>query len=229
MAIPRCYPNLAELTPVCECPAAPPGSRDSGYRTAENGAGKLYAVGYSGYGWSSSIPTGSGNARYLHFNYGFLARMDSKTPGGRAADFTLEPGRAQPSRGESISFLSPARAAGAPTFCDATESRQRTQPRGLSPPGLSPAFFGPLPRRKFGPSPTPRAAPPPCGPPPAGKSYELRRVARPARGGGGSRDPTGRRFSTCRPIPRHPPPKTTQPNGHWPRAWAIHAISPSAK
>ncbi len=23
LAIPRCYPNLAELTPVCECPAAP--------------------------------------------------------------------------------------------------------------------------------------------------------------------------------------------------------------
>ncbi len=66
----------------------------------------------------------------------------------------------------------------------------------------------------------PNLAEPSCEPPPAGKSYELRRVARPARGGGGSRDPTGRRFSTCRPIPRHPPPKTTQPNGHWPRAWA---------
>ena len=70
----------------------------------------------------------------------------------------------------------------------------------------------------------PNLAEPSCEPPPAGKSYELRRVARPARGGGGSRDPTGRRFSTCRPIPRHPPPKTTQPNGHWPRAWA--EISP---
>ncbi len=127
-----------------------PGFRDSGYRTAENGAGKLYAVGYSGYGWSSSIPTGSGNARYLHFNYGFLARMDSKTPGGRAADFTLEPGRAQPSRGESISFLSPAQAAGAPTFCDATESRQRTQPRGLRPLGHPPTFFG-LPSQKVRP------------------------------------------------------------------------------
>ncbi len=43
--------------------------------------------------------------------------------------------QAQPSREESISFLSPARAAGAPTFCDATESRQRTQPRGLRPLG----------------------------------------------------------------------------------------------
>ena len=55
----------------------------------------------------------------------------------RAQRETVEP---QPSRGESISFLSPARAAGAPTFCDATESRQRTQPRGLSPPWPSPAF-----------------------------------------------------------------------------------------
>ncbi len=104
-----------------------------------------------GYSWSSTF-TGS-DARYLGFNYGFLARQASKTPGGRgfplrclqeegggrAADFTLEPGGAQPSRGESISFLSPARAAGAPTFCDATESRQRTQPRGLSPPWPSPA------------------------------------------------------------------------------------------
>ncbi len=51
--------------------------------------------------------------------------------------------QALPSRGESISFLSPARAAGAPTFCDATESRQRTQPRGLSPPWLSPTVFWP--------------------------------------------------------------------------------------
>ena len=48
----------------------------------------------------------------------------------------------------------------------------------------------------------------------SGKSYERRRVARTARGGGGSRDPTGRRFSTCRPIPRHPPRKTTLPHGH---------------
>ena len=34
----------------------------------------------------------------------------------------------------------------------------------------------------------------------SGKSYERRRVARAARGGGGSRDPTGRSCSTCRPI-----------------------------
>ncbi len=68
---------------------------------------------------------------------------ETATAGGRAADFTLEPGRAQPSRGEYNSFLSPAQAAGAPTFCNATESRQRTQPRGLSPPWLTPTVFWP--------------------------------------------------------------------------------------
>ena len=53
------------------CHSAPaPGFRDSGYRTAENGAGKLYGVGYAGYLWSSTIPTGSGYAHYLLFNYG---------------------------------------------------------------------------------------------------------------------------------------------------------------
>ena len=57
----------------------------------------------------------------------------------RVSQFGLpHPVKPQPSRGESISFLSPAQAAGAPTFCDATESRQRTQPRGLRPLGHPP-------------------------------------------------------------------------------------------
>ena len=57
----------------------------------------------------------------------------------RVSHFGLpHPVEPQPSRGESISFLSPARAAEAPTFCDATESRQRTHPRGLPPPWPSP-------------------------------------------------------------------------------------------
>ncbi len=76
-------------------------------------------------------PTGRQNAPWARFSVACLLEEG----GGRAADFTLEPGRAQPSRGEFISFLSPAQAAGAPTFCDATESRQRTQPRGLRPLG----------------------------------------------------------------------------------------------
>ena len=63
--------------------------------------------------------------------------------------------QALPSRGESISFLSPARAAEAPTFCDATESRQRSQPRGFPPPWLTPNVFWPAIGEKFGPSPTP--------------------------------------------------------------------------
>ncbi len=54
-----------------------PGFRDAGSRTG----GRLYEVGFSGYGWSSTAP--GSNARYLHFNYGFLARMANKTPGGR--------------------------------------------------------------------------------------------------------------------------------------------------
>ncbi len=60
------------------------------------------------------------------------------------------------SREELIPFLSPAQAAGAPTFCDATESRQRTQPRGLCPLGHPPTTAT---RRMFGLAPTPRGAP----------------------------------------------------------------------
>ena len=59
----------------------------------------------------------------------------------------------------------------------------------------------------------------PCESPPAGfaektPAFVCRAAPRAARGGGGSRDPTGRRFSTCRPIPRYPPRKTTPPHGH---------------
>ena len=126
----------------------------------------MWLVGYYGYSWSTAF-TGS-DARYLGFNYGFLARMASKTPGGRGFQLrclqehpegvllgfsppNLEPGLrakkrvsqfglphpvgAQPSRGEYNSFLSPARAAEALTFCYAAESKQRSQPRGLRPLG----------------------------------------------------------------------------------------------
>ncbi len=124
-----------------------------------------------GYSWSSTIPSGNTNAHLLVFYY-FLARMASKTPGGRGFQLrclqehpegvllgfsppNLEPGlrakkrvsqfglphpvEPQPSRGEYNFFLSPAQAAAAPTFCDATESRQRSQPRGAAPPWLTPA------------------------------------------------------------------------------------------
>ncbi len=43
-----------------ECPAAPPGCRVSN-------TGSLWYVGYDGFSWSSSIPTGNGNAHYLSF------------------------------------------------------------------------------------------------------------------------------------------------------------------
>ena len=138
---------------ACRAAPEPPGFRDAGSRTG----GRLYEVGFSGYGWSSTF-TGS-SAHYLYFNYGFLARMANKTPGGRGfqlrclqeeggaaeprGEASQSPVGAQPSRGEYNSFLSPARAAGAPTFCDATESRQRSQPRGRLPPWLTPAIFWP--------------------------------------------------------------------------------------
>ena len=48
-------------------PPPAPGFRDAGYF---NGYGTLYGVGYAGYIWSSTIPTGSGNAHYLSFGYG---------------------------------------------------------------------------------------------------------------------------------------------------------------
>ena len=177
----------------------------------------------------------------------------------RVSQFGLpHPVEAQPSRGESISFLSPARAAGAPTFCDATESRQRTQPRGLTPPWITPAFSDRPPgecsacrppealrawalrpamrsiAKLLDPSsakispwragrlplgrpailaaldakppgrPTRKTTPPLLRAAASGKSYELRRVARPARGGGGSRDPKGRNYWTYQLIPGCP-------------------------
>ena len=62
-------------------PSGPaPGFRDAGNN---KGYGTWYRVGGGGYSWSS---TGSGAyARFLYFNYGFLARQASKTPCGRVA------------------------------------------------------------------------------------------------------------------------------------------------
>jgi hypothetical protein len=48
-----------------------PGFRDSGYRTAENGAGKLYAVGASGYSWSTAIA--GITAHFLDFGFGGIS------------------------------------------------------------------------------------------------------------------------------------------------------------
>ena len=76
---------------------------------------------------SFRVPSGQRSQLFSWQTSGLLSRAQRETVGPL------------PSREESISFLSPARAAGAPTFCDATESRQRTQPRGLSPPWPSPA------------------------------------------------------------------------------------------
>ena len=118
------------------------------------------------------------------------------------------PRRAQPSREESISFLSPAQAAGALTFCYAAESKQRSQPRGFPPPWLTPAgatelsqallradASGAL-RRK-----------------PQLSSAERHRLS--ARGGGGSRHPKGSQFSclltSCKPSAKKVRPRARPP------------------
>ena len=59
-----------------------PGFRDAGSRTG----GRLYEVGFSGFSWSSTIPTGSGNARYLLFYYSWLYPQNSSN---RAYGFPL--------------------------------------------------------------------------------------------------------------------------------------------
>ncbi len=61
---------------------AAPGFRDAGSRTG----GRLYEVGDSGYSWSSTIPTGSGYARYLLFYYSWLYPQNSSN---RAYGFPL--------------------------------------------------------------------------------------------------------------------------------------------
>ena len=103
---------------------------------------------------------------------------------------------ARPSRGEYNSFLSPAQAAGAPTFCDATESRQRTQPRGLSPPWPSPAATRTWPSPLAGRRQRCFAKQAPI--------FGCRAAPSPDRGGGGSRDSLSRNFSTCGPTSGHP-------------------------
>ncbi len=55
--------TLAKKKPTFACRAAPPGLRAYQY-------GTLYDVGSAGYVWSSTIPTGSGNAHNLSFYYG---------------------------------------------------------------------------------------------------------------------------------------------------------------
>ena len=105
--------------------ALQPGFRDSGYRTAQGGAGKLYYVGHYGFSWSSTAS--GGDARYLGFNYGFLARMASKTPDGRG--FQLRCLQEHP---EGVLLAWRARKGG-PTVCGPTSNESsalRPPPRG---------------------------------------------------------------------------------------------------
>ncbi len=57
-----------------QVPSARPGFRDSGYN---KGYGALRNVGYNGFSWSSSIPTGNDSARNLGFSYGGLTPRSS--------------------------------------------------------------------------------------------------------------------------------------------------------
>ncbi len=82
--------NIATGSEQTFQPKAQPRSPDDGrrYPSAGSGAARHSKTGFDsakrnarGYSWSSTF-TGS-DARYLGFNYGFLARMASKTPDGR--------------------------------------------------------------------------------------------------------------------------------------------------
>ncbi len=64
--------------------APAPGFRDSGYRNATGGSGKLYSVGDYGFSWSSSIA--GTNAHYLGFYYSWLSPQGS---GHRATGLQL--------------------------------------------------------------------------------------------------------------------------------------------
>ena len=165
-------PNLAEKNPVFMCRAARP--RAIATTTAIE-ATELYGTsapaGTAGHQrlrvllpttWTSA-PPGSlrriASAVHTVFRCvasrkrgGRWARQPSLRAKKRVSQFGLpHPVGAQPSRGESISFLSPAQAAGAPTFCDATESRQRSQPRGLRLLGHPPRLGSESPTEKIRP------------------------------------------------------------------------------
>ncbi len=65
------------------CNREPPGFRDAGNN---NGYGTLLCVGHYGFSWSSAIPTGSGGAHSLNFNFGGIGPQGSY---GRAYGFPL--------------------------------------------------------------------------------------------------------------------------------------------
>ena len=83
---------------------APPGFRDAGYN---KGYGRLWLVGNGGFCWSSSDPSGSGNAHYLNFTTGGL---DPQYLTIRAGGFPLR-------------CLQEERAAPAPGYRDAMSAR----------------------------------------------------------------------------------------------------------
>ncbi len=80
---------------------------------------------------SFRVPSGQRSQLFSWQTSGLLSRAQRETVGPL------------PSREESISFLSPARAAGAPTFCDATESRQsqKHSPKGCRPLAIPRPFW----------------------------------------------------------------------------------------
>ena len=78
------------------------------------------------------------------FYWGSLRLISNRACGQKSGSASQPVWPPTPRRGPTLSgrinlVPLPRSSRGAPTFCDATESRQRTQPRGLPPPWLSPA------------------------------------------------------------------------------------------
>ena len=103
--------NIATGSEQTFQPKAQPRSPDDGrrYPSAGSGAARHSKTGFDsdkrnarGYSCSSFL-SGSGNARYLGFDYGFLARQASKTPCGRVA---LPPGIGVPNGTRELAFSS---------------------------------------------------------------------------------------------------------------------------
>ncbi len=198
------FRSSSPLPPGPGCRSAPA----PGYRIVDSG--ELCRVGYSGFSWSSTV-SGS-NSYYLDF---YPTRLVPQTSTHRAIGRQLRclqeegfrcPAGRHPAcfRGHSVKPSGPD-----PLGKNQSLSSPPLEPRGLLLSAMrqkvskerSQGVFAPLanPRRNC-----PNLAKPSCGPPPAGKSYERRRVAHPARGGGGSRDSLSRNFSTCGPTSGHP-------------------------
>ena len=152
MAIPRCYPNLAELTPVCECRAAPrPRASATPIREPVPGCITSATVGSIGRRPSRvqcpplalqlrlSCPTGRQNARWARR----ILPSSQAGPNPLGENITLSSPPLEP-RGLLLSVMRQ------------KVGKERSQ--GVFAPLANPHRFLACPLRKFGPSPTPPEA-----------------------------------------------------------------------